>query len=72
VESRRQRLELLAHSLAAVSPLATLGRGYAVLRERDSGALLRRAADARVGQALVAQLADGRLALRVEEKDPPG
>jgi exodeoxyribonuclease VII large subunit len=71
LEQRGQRLELLARTLASVSPLATLARGYAVLRDTESGAVLRRAADARAGQALDAQLAEGRLRLRVDGEIPP-
>jgi exodeoxyribonuclease VII large subunit len=66
LDQRRQRVELLARTLASVSPLATLSRGYAVLRTLDEGKLLRRAADARPGQQLRAQLAEGALRLRVE------
>ncbi|MEO8161373.1 MAG: exodeoxyribonuclease VII large subunit, partial [Arenimonas sp.] len=71
MEQRATRLDGLARALASVSPLATLGRGYAVLRDSDSGALLRRAADARPGQALDAQLAEGGLRLLVQEQLPP-
>jgi exodeoxyribonuclease VII large subunit len=70
LELRGQRVELLARTLASVSPLATLARGYAVLREHDSGRVLRRAADARPGQQLDAQLGEGRLSLRVEGEPP--
>lgn len=59
-----QRLAELGRTLEAVSPLATLQRGYSVLR-RD-GALLRSVRDAATGDRLEAQLADGTLALRVE------
>ena len=72
LEQRRQRLELLARTLASVSPLATLARGYAVLREHDSGRVLRRAAQVQPGQRVDAQLAEGRLSLRVDEDSPPG
>lgn len=66
IERRSTRLQVAARALHAVSPLATLERGYALLFERDSGALLRSAEDARPGLALRARLADGELALRVE------
>jgi exodeoxyribonuclease VII large subunit len=66
LELRGQRVELLARTLASVSPLATLARGYAVLREHEGGRILRRAADARPGQVLDAQLGEGRLRLRVD------
>ena len=59
------RLRGLARSLATVSPLATVARGYAILRHAD-GRLLRRAQDAHIGETLHARLADGQLQLRVE------
>jgi len=66
----RPPVELLAPSLASVSPRATLSRRYALLRTLDEGRVLRRAADARPGQQLQAQLAEGALRLRVEGKPP--
>ena len=72
LEQRALRLEGLVRTLASVSPLATLARGYAVLRDVDSGVLLRRAAEAHTGQAVEAQLGEGRLRLRVEGESPPG
>ena len=70
LDLRTQRVELLARTLATVSPLATLARGYAVVRDAESHALLRRAADAKPGQRVEAQLAEGRLNLRVEGESP--
>jgi exodeoxyribonuclease VII large subunit len=70
LDLRTQRVELLARSLSAVSPLATLGRGYAVLRDAEDGRILRRAAESRPGQRVEAQLAEGRLHLRVEGEPP--
>jgi exodeoxyribonuclease VII large subunit len=61
----RLQVRALGRALHAVSPLATLERGYAILRLPD-GRVLRRAADASVGDAVRAHLADGVLALRVE------
>ena len=43
VERRRARVELLAGRLQALSPLATLGRGYAVARGGDGVTLGSRA-----------------------------
>lgn len=62
--AKRRALQLaqLGRTLEAVSPLATLHRGYAVLR-RD-GELIRSVRQVRSGDALHAQLADGVLALR--------
>ena len=59
------RLRSLARSLETVSPLATVARGYAILR-REDGRVVRGTADAPVGSALDATVADGLLKLRVE------
>ena len=61
---QRERLAGLARQLQAVSPLAVLGRGYAIL-EDERGQVVRRAADAQPGQALTARLGEGRLAVEV-------
>jgi exodeoxyribonuclease VII large subunit len=66
LESRALRLGQLARALNAVSPLATLKRGYAILLEQDSGRVLRSVAQARPGLRIAARLADGELALRCE------
>lgn len=60
-----QLLAFNAHRLDTVSPLATLARGYAVVRDADDG-VLRRAADVAVGDQVVAELAEGALHCRVE------
>jgi exodeoxyribonuclease VII large subunit len=56
-----QRLALAARTLDAVSPLATLARGFAVV----NGALLRDAAAAPPGTEIETRLARGRLRSRV-------
>ena len=63
------RLRSLARSLETVSPLATVARGYAILR-REDGRIVRGTGDAPVGTALDATVADGRLKLRVEGDKP--
>ena len=70
LQRQRQCVDALGRSLHAVSPLATLSRGYAILRERDGGTLIRSIAHARPGQAVEAQLSDGTLPLRVDPRDP--
>jgi len=73
-EQRRLRLLGLARALDAVSPLATLQRGFAILRDAD-GTIVRSVAQAHPDQSLSARLADGSIALRVESpkeyKPPP-
>ena len=63
------RLRGLARSLHAISPLATVARGYAILQHPD-GRLVRGIGDAEAGDALQARLHDGALALRVEGRLP--
>jgi exodeoxyribonuclease VII large subunit len=67
-----QRLALASRTLDAVSPLATLGRGFAVVSRVDDGLLLRDAAQAPAGTAIEARLARGRVRATVTEqiKDP--
>ena len=55
-------------SLHAISPLATVARGYTILQHAD-GRIVRDVADAQIGDALSARLRDGRLRLRVEGKE---
>ncbi|GAB2513920.1 exodeoxyribonuclease VII large subunit [Lysobacter humi (ex Lee et al. 2017)] len=62
------RLRGLARSLEAISPLATVARGYAILRH-DDGRIVRRSNDAAPGDRLRARVGDGELALRVEAID---
>ncbi|MGQ4583221.1 exodeoxyribonuclease VII large subunit [Lysobacter sp. F60174L2] len=59
------RLRALARSLEAVSPLATVARGYAIL-QHDDGRIVRSVLDAAPGDRLQARLGDGNLQLKVE------
>lgn len=61
----RARLQALVRALSAVSPLATVARGYAIL-QHDNGRVVRGVDDARPGDALRARVADGELRVRVE------
>ncbi len=63
------RLRGLARSLEAVSPLATVARGYSILR-REDGAIVRHVSDVQPGDGLSARVGDGDLALRVEGRTP--
>ncbi|MGR4069827.1 exodeoxyribonuclease VII large subunit [Billgrantia sp. C5P2] len=67
VARQRERLAGLARQLQAVSPLAVLGRGYAILQD-DEGKVIRRAADTRPGQALTARLGEGKLKVEVKRR----
>lgn len=60
------RLRALARSLSAISPLATVARGYAILQQPD-GRVVRSTNDAAPGDVLDARVTDGALKLRVIE-----
>jgi exodeoxyribonuclease VII large subunit len=64
-----QRLALAARTLDAVSPLATLGRGFSVVSRAQDGLLLRDAAQAPVGTEIEARLSRGRLRATVTKSD---
>jgi exodeoxyribonuclease VII large subunit len=61
VETRTQRVQSCAARLHALSPLATLGRGYSVLQHARTGEVIRGVDDVNVGEELQAKLIDGRL-----------
>ena len=60
-----RRLALAARTLDAVSPLATLSRGFAVVTRVDDGTLLRDASQAPPGTAIEARLSNGRVRAQV-------
>jgi exodeoxyribonuclease VII large subunit len=66
VRRARERLLPLTRTLNAVSPLATLERGYAIV-SAEHGAILRNAADAPPGTVIEARLAKGIIRAKVEK-----
>ncbi len=68
LERRRAALDRSAARLQALSPLATLARGYAIVRA--GGAVLRDAGTVAAGELLEVELAHGGLGARVEEVLP--
>lgn len=70
LERRRQRLQANSQTLDAVSPLATLGRGYAIIQD-DNGQVIRQAISVDPGQRIHARLARGRLHCTVDTVDDP-
>jgi exodeoxyribonuclease VII large subunit len=65
VRGARERLLPLVRTLNAVSPLATLERGYAIVVD-ERGKILRDAAHAADGEIIEARLAVGRIRARVQ------
>ena len=64
-ERGRARLAAAAGRLDSLSPLAVLGRGYAIVWREADGRVLRRAADAAPGEGLRLRLAEGELRAEV-------
>ena len=68
LQEERQRLALLIERLSGASPLKKLNQGYAYVAGED-GKRLAKAGGARIGERLTLYFADGRLSVRVEEKE---
>jgi exodeoxyribonuclease VII large subunit len=66
VALRRERLAALAAQLDALSPLAVLGRGYAIAR-LPGGQVLRRASDVAPGDAFTLRLGEGEVDAAVSQ-----
>jgi exodeoxyribonuclease VII large subunit len=64
IERKRARLEHSAGRLRALSPRATLQRGYAIVRSGEE--IVRSASSVERGDALDVEVADGRFGARVE------
>jgi exodeoxyribonuclease VII large subunit len=63
------RFDLAARALNAVSPLATLVRGFAVVRRVSDGALITDASNVNVGDEVETTLARGKLTARVTKRE---
>ncbi len=70
VDARRQRMRVAAGRLHALSPLASLERGYAVARDA-SGHVLRRAADLAPGTDFSLRVTDAEVPCRVTAESAP-
>jgi exodeoxyribonuclease VII large subunit len=68
---RRSRLAGLEARLATLSPLATLERGYAIVRQAGSGAVVRRVEQVRMGDALTIRVQDGEFGASVQPPAGP-
>ncbi len=72
---RRHRAEARLHTAAArldsLSPLAVLGRGYAVVWDQSRTRIIRKASDTKAGDALRVTLSEGELTCEVVKTDGP-
>lgn len=66
---RQDRLAAAARQLQALSPLATMERGYSILRQADDGAIVGSVDQVQPGQRLIGLLSNGKLDLQVEGID---
>jgi exodeoxyribonuclease VII large subunit len=66
LERKQTSIRHIARALHAVSPLATLERGYAIVFD-EAGHVLRSVAAIKPGDRLTARLADGELRVKVRE-----
>ena len=67
VSDTSHRIALLGRALHTVSPLATLDRGYAIVKREDSGAVLMNADDVKTGDDIRAHLARGEFTATVKK-----
>lgn len=59
LEKARDRLQMQAGQLHALSPLATLERGYGIVRHQETGKVVRSTTALRLGQTVATQLQNG-------------
>ncbi len=69
LELQRQKLAGLARRLEALSPLAVLHRGYAVLTRAGTTQVIRAAAEVAPGDVLEARVSEGRFRVTVDETE---
>lgn len=67
LQRQKTRLTSAARELNAISPLAVLGRGYAIAQD-DKGQVVRRAVETQPGQKLSLRLGEGRLSVEVKRR----
>ncbi len=70
LEAARRRFAETVARLEALSPLAVLGRGYALARRVSDGRIVREVADVALGDQLDLQLARGRIGVEVNRLEP--
>lgn len=68
LKGHRDQLAHLSQALHALSPLATLARGYAIVRHGETGLVVRDATSVAIGESIEVRLARGRLGGIVRER----
>ncbi len=67
VRDARHRIELLVGTIEGANPRAILARGYSMVRDEETGAIVRSIDDTKAGKRLIIIPARGSIAARVEE-----
>lgn len=70
LDEHRYRTALMAERLQAISPLATLSRGYSITRRADTGQLIRSLDEVQPGQRLETRVVDGLFTSHVDVVSP--
>jgi exodeoxyribonuclease VII large subunit len=65
LKNSAEKIKYLAHNLNTVSPLNTLGRGYAIVQQQD-GSLVRKAGQLITGEQILARFGEGCAELTVD------
>lgn len=71
LEVAKGRLQSAAAAINALSPLATIGRGYSVTQRKTDDRIASSVDDLRVGERIVTRLKDGRITSLIETIDSP-
>jgi exodeoxyribonuclease VII large subunit len=66
LDMHQQKLSGLSRTLQAISPLASLARGYAIVRDARSKKILRNSKEVKSGQKIITKLAKGELLCEVK------
>ncbi len=67
VDQQRHELALLSGRLQTLSPLAVLARGYAIVKQKETGAIIHTAEQLKIGDQLQIDLAHGEAAATVTQ-----
>jgi exodeoxyribonuclease VII large subunit len=68
IDRKKLMLSSVNSNLKAISPLAVLERGYAIVMN-ENGQALKSTEDLKVGDSITTRLADGRFSSNVSKKD---
>jgi exodeoxyribonuclease VII large subunit len=67
---RRKQLAATVRALETVSPLATLSRGYAIIKKLPEKSIVRKTTDVQIGTHIETQLSQGKIICTVKELLP--